>query len=277
MWTSFSISSSPPSSSPPRPRPRSSRRPRLPPPRLSRPPPPPRPPRAPRSRRPPSGRSLPAATGAEPPAPQARAPRERRSGAALRAASGSLGSGCFGLRLRSRLGAQPREQLPRAQPPRRAAASGAAPRGQRPRERRLGGSGLGSRASGAVVFALGNVLVVSHHQNSNPPSRAASASALTRPWNRNPPRSNTTRVTPAALARSAILRPTSCARATVAPVLAAGLLLQRRGGGDGAALFVEDDLGVDVPARAVDAKAADGRRRCAGSRCGRAGRACRRG
>src|SRR5438309_5793846 len=47
MWTSFSISSSPPSSSPPRPR-RSSRRPRpprSPPPRPRPPPPPPRPPR----------------------------------------------------------------------------------------------------------------------------------------------------------------------------------------------------------------------------------------
>src|SRR4051812_37345534 len=54
MWTSFSISSSPPSSSPPRPPRRSSRRPRPPrsPPPRPRPPPPPRPPRGPR----PSGR-----------------------------------------------------------------------------------------------------------------------------------------------------------------------------------------------------------------------------
>src|SRR5829696_7764399 len=50
MWTSFSISSSPPSSSPPRPPRRSSRRPRPPrsPPPRPRPPPPPRPPRGPR-------------------------------------------------------------------------------------------------------------------------------------------------------------------------------------------------------------------------------------
>src|SRR6476620_11702151 len=51
MWTSFSISSSPPSSSQPRPPRRSSRRPR-PPPRLSRPPPGPPRPRPPRGPRP---------------------------------------------------------------------------------------------------------------------------------------------------------------------------------------------------------------------------------
>src|SRR3954451_8577704 len=51
MWTSFSITSSPPSSSPPRPPRRSSRRPRPPrsPPPRPRPPPPPRPPRGPRA------------------------------------------------------------------------------------------------------------------------------------------------------------------------------------------------------------------------------------
>ena len=41
----------------------------------------------------------------------------------------------------------------------------------------LGGRGLHRRGFLVVVF-------VSHHQNSSPPSRAASASALTRPWNR---------------------------------------------------------------------------------------------
>src|SRR4051812_2853426 len=51
MWTSFSISSSPPSSSPPRPPRRSSRRPRPPPRSLPRPRPPP-PPRGPRGPRP---------------------------------------------------------------------------------------------------------------------------------------------------------------------------------------------------------------------------------
>src|SRR4051794_23750401 len=45
------------------------------------------------------------------------------------------------------------------------------------------------------------------HQNSNPASRAASAAAFTRPWKRKPPRSNTTWLTPAALARSATSRP----------------------------------------------------------------------
>mgnify|MGYP000719087264 CR=1 FL=1 len=59
---------------------------------------------------------------------------------------------------------------------------------------------------------------VSHDQNSSPPSRAASASALTRPWNRNPPRSNTTVVTPAFLAASAIALPTSAAASTFAPL-----------------------------------------------------------
>src|SRR3546814_2508473 len=35
-----------------------------------------------------------------------------------------------------------------------------------------------------------NLVFFSHVQNSNPPSRAASASAFTRPWKRKPPRSN---------------------------------------------------------------------------------------
>src|SRR6476646_6588306 len=48
-------------------------------------------------------------------------------------------------------------------------------------------------------------------QNSRPASRAASASDLIRPWYRNPARSNTTRSTPAALARCAMSLPTEAA------------------------------------------------------------------
>src|SRR5690606_14985680 len=77
--------------------------------------------------------------------------------------------------------------------------------------------GFGSR-NGFDVF-VGGLVFVSHHQNSSPPWRAASASALTRPWNRNPPRSNTTVVTPAFLAAAAISEPTWVAASTVAPVL----------------------------------------------------------
>src|SRR5690606_39505347 len=75
-----------------------------------------------------------------------------------------------------------------------------------------------SRRLAGVVDHRGLVGVfVSHHQNSSPPSRAASASALTRPWNRYPPRSNTTEVTPAFFAASAICLPTSAAASTLAP------------------------------------------------------------
>ena len=79
-------------------------------------------------------------------------------------------------------------------PPRR---RGAARRGRRGRDGALAASGAARRLRAALgrrrgrLGALG-VGFVSHHQNSNPPSRAASASALTRPWNRKPPRSNTT-------------------------------------------------------------------------------------
>src|SRR5205823_8392429 len=45
-------------------------------------------------------------------------------------------------------------------------------------------------------------------QNFSPPSRAASASALTRPWKRSPPRSNTTPSTLAAFAIFASSFPT---------------------------------------------------------------------
>ena len=46
--------------------------------------------------------------------------------------------------------------------------------------------GLGSRRRRfrSLVFGFRVGVFVSHHQNSSPPSRAASASALTRPWNR---------------------------------------------------------------------------------------------
>src|SRR2546425_2789801 len=56
-------------------------------------------------------------------------------------------------------------------------------------------------------------------QNFNPASRAASASAWTRPWYLYPPRSNTTRSMPAALARSAIALPITLAAATLLPPL----------------------------------------------------------
>src|SRR5439155_23099260 len=54
--------------------------------------------------------------------------------------------------------------------------------------------------------------VESPHQISKPPSRAPSASAWTRPWYSRPPRSNTARSTPAALARAASALPTARAR-----------------------------------------------------------------
>src|SRR5690606_6816391 len=63
-----------------------------------------------------------------------------------------------------------------------------------------------------LVFELGLC-----HQNSRPPSRAPSARALTRPWYLNGPRSNTTRFTPAASARSAMARPTALACAVLSP------------------------------------------------------------
>src|SRR5919198_4517416 len=54
-------------------------------------------------------------------------------------------------------------------------------------------------------------------QKSNPPSRAASASAWTRPWNLYPPRSNTTAETPACLARRASSLPTRLASSRLLP------------------------------------------------------------
>src|SRR5690606_1625964 len=81
------------------------------------------------------------------------------------------------------------------------------------RNRSVGASG---RSRGFLVVRL-----VSHHQNSRPPSRAASASALTRPWNKYPPRSNTTVVTPAWRAASAISLPTWTAASTLAPAFSA--------------------------------------------------------
>ena len=61
-------------------------------------------------------------------------------------------------------------------------------------------------------------LTISHAQNSNPASRAPSATAATRPWYLKPPRSNTTELIPAAFARSPTNLPTSRAASTV-PVL----------------------------------------------------------
>src|SRR5207245_9285746 len=58
-------------------------------------------------------------------------------------------------------------------------------------------------------------LRIVHHQNSNPPLRAPSATAFTRPWYWYPPRSNTTRAMPLAFALAAI----SCPRARLLPVL----------------------------------------------------------
>src|SRR5205823_12562421 len=67
-----------------------------------------------------------------------------------------------------------------------------------------------------VRTALG-LGVVPSHQICNPPSRAPSATALTRPWYSRPPRSNTTRSIPAAFAFSARARPTRLARADLSP------------------------------------------------------------
>src|SRR6266542_2081347 len=52
------------------------------------------------------------------------------------------------------------------------------------------------------------------HQSSSPASRAPSARPATRPWNLNPPRSNTTLVIPADLARSPTSLPTAFAAST---------------------------------------------------------------
>src|SRR4029079_3700149 len=55
-------------------------------------------------------------------------------------------------------------------------------------------------------------------QNWSPPSRAASASAFTRPWKRKPPRSNTTVSTPAFFAAAARLFPPSAAWSVFDPL-----------------------------------------------------------
>src|SRR5207245_4360159 len=56
-------------------------------------------------------------------------------------------------------------------------------------------------------------LRIVHHQNSNPPLRAPSATAFTRPWYWYPPRSKTTLVMPFAFARLAISWPSAKLRA----------------------------------------------------------------
>ena len=105
------------------------------------------------------------------------------------------------------------------------------------------------------------VLLIGHVvQNSSPASRAASATAATRPWYRKPPRSNTTWLTPAALARSATSWPTAAA-ATLLPVAPglAQVLLDRGGRGQRAPGPVVDDLGGDVLVAAEHRQAGPGR------------------
>src|SRR5215203_1122039 len=68
----------------------------------------------------------------------------------------------------------------------------------------------------ARVDAIAEFVHVSP-QNSRPASRAASATARTRPWYRNPPRSNTTRVMPLSFRRCARARPTAAAPLTLPP------------------------------------------------------------
>src|SRR3712207_5389267 len=90
------------------------------------------------------------------------------------------------------------------------------------RSRRHGGGGgryrhrRGRRVAVVLASDVPLDLLVSH-QKSSPPSRAPSASAAMRPAYRLPPRSKTTAVTPAALARSAIWAPTCRARADLSP------------------------------------------------------------
>ena len=96
-------------------------------------------------------------------------------------------------------------------------------------------------------LAQGEGVDVGGHQNSSPASRAASATAATRPWYRLPPRSNTTLSTPAALARSARSLPTSVA-AVPLPVPEAPTVVSTVEADDqGGAGHVVDHLGADVP------------------------------
>src|SRR4051794_30958777 len=106
-----------------------------------------------------------------------------------------------------------------APPPGPTGAAGVSP----PRARRHDGRGgryrRRRRRRVAVVLASDVPLdpLRNTHQKSSPPSRAPSARAAMRPAYRLPPRSNTTAVIPAALARSATSVPTWRARADLSP------------------------------------------------------------
>src|SRR5262249_11110458 len=77
-----------------------------------------------------------------------------------------------------------------------------------------------------ALLELSRILVLAHAQNFSPPSRAPSASALTRPWYRYPARSNTTVSYPAFFARSAISFPTSRAWSVFVPLKLFGSCFQ---------------------------------------------------
>ena len=222
MWTSFSISSSPPSSSPPRPPRRSSRRPR-PPPRSPppRPPPPPPPPRPPRGPRP-CGRSG-AGLG-----------RSRSLGRpALRPRGASAGAGASASRS---LGSR-----------RRVSACA----GSLGRSRCLGSRCLRSLAGFLFrqPFRTPVRLRGRHRPGPSPGHGTGSRRGRTRRVD-----------TPAFLARSASVLPTAAAPSRVAPVLPLQILVEGRGRGQRLAGGVVDDLGIDVPARAVDRQARLARR-----------------
>src|SRR5690606_37860910 len=69
----------------------------------------------------------------------------------------------------------------------------------------------------AAASRISRAALIIHAQNSRPPSRAPSANAATRPWYWYPPRSNTTRVMPAAFAFSASSLPAARASADFVP------------------------------------------------------------
>src|SRR5882724_11686562 len=83
--------------------------------------------------------------------------------------------------------------------------------------------GLGTRLKLRHVISLACLRC----QNCRPASRAASASALTRPWYAKPARSNATCWMPAALARSAMRLPTTAAAAALPPLPGAPSCVRR--------------------------------------------------